>query len=688
MANIQRGDSRQYFQQVAGQTNIGDMALLANQALNTGVSTVQKANESNLANNQIDLSTKFLAKNNEINTKWQADPTNPEREVEIQEAFEELANSYDINPVCQGQWNTIKNNVYNRYKTHNAQWVENQQNTNIENNLKNGYEALTNQISMLGLNGSNVNDMRLIYANGIEGLRTTATARLGSVVVDNFLKDADHDIMTTYISAVALNNPLEAQRLLQDESVRNDIGRAETLEKLENYVASSLSNQQKRTAVAELGTVLRSMNSQEADDIINGKADLNKVMRFIEGNKNLPEGSKDLVLGIYGIGSKTDYYYDRDTKKIVKKDEAGSGSSNRLTALKKMSKSDKEDLAVDLESQLYDLFSFEETKKVNPKKAVKKGQANQIQSDVLSRMEMVAEAQGQIDQAWNAGVITKAKRQELMSKFIQPMTDYLENNLVELDERQGFVGSKLGYDKLKKAFSADDIPENHTAKIRAKKQEMLIAQGAYYSNLDAVRKKMNLQSIYDIETLPAEQQREIYKTASEEAIKYAQKYSSHPEQYFKVQYPQLYNQGVALFGTKDGDMVARRVATKIYNAPEAEKIDVKKEYGDAITEMYAIKKDKAMMTKIKMYEKYNTMKAPQPKYAPYVGISNRDEYFADLEKYNKYQQERMNKLGVTDADVAETAQKHKLTKSQVLSMLEMQRHKEKTGKDFSTVDYE
>ena len=60
-----------------------------------------------------------------------------------------------------------------------------------------------------------------------------------------------------------------------------------------------------------------------------------------------------------------------------------------------------------------------------------------------------------------------------MSKFIQPMTEYLENNLEELDERQGFIGSKLGYDKLKKAFSTDDIPENHTAKIRAKKQNSL-----------------------------------------------------------------------------------------------------------------------------------------------------------------------------------------------------------------------
>ena len=322
------------------------------------------------------------------------------------------------------------------------------------------------------------------------------------------------------------------------------------------------------------------------------------------------------------------------------------------------------------------------------KKAVKKGQAGQVQSDVLSRMEMVAEAQGQIDQAWNAGVITKAKRQELMSKFITPMTDYLEKNLIELDERQGFVGSKLGYDRLKKAFSIDDIPENHTAKIRAKKQEMLIAQGAYYSYLDKARQQLKLDSIYDLENQSLETRREIYKNASEEAIKYAQKHSSHPEQYFKMQYPQLYNQGVALFGTKGGDMVARRVATKIYNAPEGEKVDVKKEYGEAITEMYSIKKDKAMMTKIKMYEKYHAPKAPKAQYSGHIGIVNKDSYFKELDIYNQKQQDRMKALGVTEADVAETAQKHKLTKSQVLSMLEMQRHKEKTGKDFSVADYE
>ena len=561
MANIQRGDERQYYQQEASRTNIGDMALLANEALNTGMSIVQKANESNLANNQIDLSTKFLAKNNEINTKYQADPTNPEREVEIQEAFEQLAGSYNINPVCQGQWNTIKNDVYNRYKQHNAQWVEKQQTTNIETNLKNGYETLSNQISMLGLNGASVDDMRLVYANGIQGLRTSATAKLGSVVVDNFLKDADHDFMTTYISAVALNNPLEAQRLLADEGVRNDIGRAETIEKLENYVMNSVSNQQKRTAVAELGNVLRSMNSDEADDILNGKADLNRVMKFIEGNKNLPEGSKDLILGIYGIGKKQEYIYEPSTGKIVKKEDASSKGGNGL----KLTPEQKGYVAETLENDLHDLMEFslsgEGVKKV---KDIKKNK-NQVeaQNSVIGYMQKVAGMQARIDTAYNAGAISKDERKRLMNSYITPVTDYLEANLEQLDEGK-FLGSKLGYDKIKKQFSTEGLKKQDD--IRAVNRQKLFAQNYYLDELHKVVQgsKGALKSVYDIESLSPAQQREIYQTASDNALKRAKRWTDKPEYFFAKEFPEIYSEPFVMFKQDKALQINKNVAEAVY----------------------------------------------------------------------------------------------------------------------------
>ncbi len=690
MAHIQQGDTRQYFASEAPVDFSGQVANVLGQSLNTGISITQKANESTLANNQIELSTRFLAKNNEINTKWQADPTNPQREIELKQAFESLAEEYKINPVCQKQWADIKTNVYDRYKTYNAQWVEKQQQSNIQTNLQSGYESLVDQVSMLGLNGAGVDEMRLVYANGIEGLKNGATAGLGEMVVNDFLKDSDHDIMTTYISALALNNPLEAQRLLKDEGVRNDIGRAETIEKLENYVATSLSNQSKRTAVNELGNTLRNMKSQDAENILDGKADLNRVMKFIESNKNLPEGSKDLILDIYGLKSKTDYYYDRDKKKIVKEPEGGSrgsrGASGSLVALKKLPKTQKEELAMNLEQGLYDLFSFDESEKVNAKKVSKNGQAQGIQNNVLSKLKSVAEAQGAIDTAYNAGIITKAQRQGMMNKFIEPMTNYLEANMQDLDERKNWFGTKLGYDKLKKAFSIEGIPSNHTNKIREQQKMLLTAQGSYYNSLETARQKLNLKSIYDIETLPSEQQKQIYQTASDNAIAYAKRYGEHPEVFFQKEYPDLYARGVSLFGVKDGNAVAKQVAKEIYQAPEGKEVDVKQSMSKAVQNMYSIKRDKAMMTKINLYEKYHVMQKPQLIHTD-LGIRKPKDYDQKMKAYNEQMQRRMKALNVTDKDVQETARQYKLSTSQVLSMLELQRYKKVTGKDFSIVNY-
>ena len=66
MAHIQQGDQRQYFASESPVDFSGQVANILGQGLNTGVSITQKANESTMASNQIDLSTKFLAKNNEM----------------------------------------------------------------------------------------------------------------------------------------------------------------------------------------------------------------------------------------------------------------------------------------------------------------------------------------------------------------------------------------------------------------------------------------------------------------------------------------------------------------------------------------------------------------------------------------------------------------------------------------------
>jgi len=566
MVHIQQGDTRQYLSQgIAEQDFSGQYANMFSNTLNSGVSITQKANESTLASNQIDLSTKFLAENNKINLKYQADPTNPQREVELKQAFESLSNQYKINPLCQKQWADIKTNVYDRYKTYNTQWVEKQQQTNIQTNLKSGYENLTNQVSMLGLNGASIDEVRLIYANGIEGLRNGAVAGLGEVVVDNFLKDANHDVMATYISALALNNPLEAQKLLKDEGVRNDIGRAETLEKLENYVTNSLKNQSTRTAFAELGDTLRNMKSEEAEAILDGKADLNKVMKFIETNKKLPEGSKDLVLGIYGLSSKTDYYYDRDKMKIVKDPEGGSrGSHGSRVATAKMTAFDKKICSEQLEQDLHNLISFSTDNIGNyDVKQIKKGkQQEQAQQGLFGYMQNIARMQGNIDSAYSAKVIDKATRDRLTNQYISPVADYLESNLSQLDEAN-WKRQKLGYDRIAKQFSTEGLKKKED--ILNVNRQKLFAQNYYLDELNKiVAKTPNLKSIYDIESLPSRQQQEIYKTASNNALLRAKRWTDKPEYFFAKEYPSVYSQPFTFFNKQESALINRVVAEAVF----------------------------------------------------------------------------------------------------------------------------
>ena len=102
----------------------------------------------------------------------------------------------------------------------------------------------------------------------------------------------------------------------------------------------------------------------------------------------------------------------------------------------------------------------------------------------------------------------------------------------------------------------------------------------------------------------------------------------------------------------------------------------------AVQNMYSIKRDKAMMTKINLYEKYHVMQKPQ---LIHTDLGNRKpkDYDQKMKAYNEQMQRRMKALNVTDKDVQETARQYKLSTSQVLSMLELQRYKKVTGKDFS-----
>lgn len=564
---IQRGNIREYYsKELTGHEVSQGIAQVGSgivNAIGAVQSVSEKANESKLANYQIDLSNRFMQINNDINTKYQSDPTNPERNKELDEAFSMLAGEYKVNPLIEGRWGEIKNNVLNNYKTYNARWELSQQQTNAQNDLKNGYEKLNNQISMLGSNGAKFDEVKLAYDNGISGLRNGATSVLGSEITENFLKDANHDFMTTYISALATNNPLEAQKMLQDAAVQNEIGNAGTIEKLNDYVANSMKKQKEKAAVMDLGAALRKMNSNEADELLSGRANLNQVTSFIEKNKSLTEGSKDMLLSIYGIKSTNDYIYDSTKKRIVGKDSAGGSGIGNL----KLSDVQKKTIAEQLEVDLHDMLeNFGNDENVIKTKGNTKGEAaKKSHGQLVGSLNAVAEMQGRIDTALAAGAITKDERKRLMKSFIEPITNYVEANAQQFDEGSWIGGinkfNKLGYEQIKKQFDTTDLTGEELLDVQKQK---LFAQNYYLDELNIAAKELGMNSIYEIEGLAPRYQQEIYKTASENALKKAQRWTDKPEYFFAKEFPDAYSMPFKMFGQEKALMINRVVADEVY----------------------------------------------------------------------------------------------------------------------------
>lgn len=562
MAHIQTGDYRKVFSQVAEQsTDLSGVGNALMGTFNAATAVAHKANESKLANYQIDLANKALKINNDINIKYQDDPTNPEREKEFNEQFELLASEYKVNPLVQGKWGQIKTHVMNNYKQYNARWEIQQQQTNASNDLRHGYEKLIDQVSMMGNSGASIDEVRLVYNNGISSLRNGANAVLGAVVTDNFLNDANHDYMASYIGALALNNPLQAQALMKDEGVLNDIGNAETIEKLNNYIATSFKAQSQKTAIAELGNSLRAMNSDDAQELLNGSANFNQVMRFVEKNKNIPEGSKEMLLGIYGIGSRTKYYYDKDKKTIEKVSEKGQGDS--LGNLQ-LTTEQKAELSDTLQTDLHNMLTMFGENAVDLKSLKTSEDRENAQKTTKGYMDTIAYMQGRIDTALATGAIGKDERKRLIDSFIIPASDYVEQNLEQLDQGQLLKG-KLGYDRIKKFFNTDDLTKE--ADILNVQQQKLFAQNYYLDELhQVVQKTPNLKSIYDIERLSPKAQKEIYEKASENAIKRAQRWTNRPEIFFAKEFPQYYSIPFKMYGQEKSLQINRNVAEAVYKA--------------------------------------------------------------------------------------------------------------------------
>lgn len=594
MANIQRGDARQYLSQaIANQDFSGQYAKIAENAMNAGISITEKANQSTLANNQIDLSTKFLAKNNEINTKWQADPTNPERENELKQAFESLSSQYKVNPLVQKQWNDIKNDVFNRYKTYNAQWVEKQQQTNASVNLKNGYEKLINQASMFGMNGASLDEVKLIYAEGINALKNGATPQLGEIVVGDALNSATHDYMASYLNGMIESNPAQAVQMLDSQDIQNDIGDVDTINKLKESARAKMLKQTEIEAVNRIAGYINK-NNDVFSKALDGTLTTMEAQEFLS-DKSVDRNMRKILSDMLGYSSKADLWVDQETgvvhsekadKEKEQLAEHGDGSYQTYSTL---TIGNKQWTFLNSKGKLRQPTAQEKDEITSELYLAGSQMLNNIEGKTPQEsLRKVAEFQAKVAQASYFG-IDKSDYNNMMNNFVLPATANIQEDAKNYNaniHQWGHI-DRFGYQQIDKYFddfekSLDDTKANRDMVAKEKS----LASVYYWSALNNYCSQNGI-SMQQLQKMDRHETAALYKKAAGEAIQKAKATSKTPQLWFRSANPQYVSQIRNLLPNDNANNVITNIAVAAMSNPNMSDKDLNQIINREVRNEYA-----------------------------------------------------------------------------------------------------
>ena len=594
MANVQRGDRRQYLPQgIANQDFSGQYARLAENAMNAGVSITEKANQSTLANNQIDLSTKFLAKNNEINTKWQADPTNPEREKELKQAFESLSSQYKVNPLVQNQWNDIKNDVYNRYKTYNAQWIEKQQQTNASVNLKNGYEKLINQASMFGMNGASLDEVKLIYAEGINALKKGATPQLGEIVVGDALNSATHDYMASYLNGMIESNPAQAVQMLDSKDIQNDIGDVDTINKLKQSARSKMLKQTELEAVDRIAGYINK-NNEVFSKALDGTLTTMEAQEFLS-DKSVDRNMRKILSDMLGYSSKADLWVDQETGEVhsekadKEKEQLAEYSDGSYQTYSTLTIGNKQWTFLNSKGKLRQPTAQEKDEITSELYLAGSQMLNNIEGKTPQQsLRKVAEFQAKVAQASYFG-IDKSDYNNMMNNFVLPATASIQEDAKNYNaniHQWGHI-DRFGYQQIDKYFndfekSLDDTKANRDMVAKEKS----LASVYYWSALNNYCSQNGI-SMQQLQKMDRHDTAVLYKKAAGEAIQKAKATSKTPQLWFRSANPQYVSQIRSLLPNNNANNVITNVAVAAMSNPNMSDKDLNQIINREVRNEYA-----------------------------------------------------------------------------------------------------
>lgn len=643
--SIERGNERTYYENFMPQ-NTGSVL---GEVLSTGAQIFNKvklnADMAQMSEQQAKQNIELYEASENHKVKWQSNPTSDLAKVEWNQTVSDIQSKYNeqISPMVKKLWYQQQSQTNLQYQALNSEWALNQNKVNTQTSLKNSIESNLNLAQKQGLNGD-LTGALASYANSYNTLVHSGSAVLGEETAKALLHSYEQDYMTMFISGLTEKNPSYALKLLDDNRVKASIKDNEQITKLKSYAQNKFVNLSKETAINDTAKLILAKGDM-GTKLLQGKATYTDLQKFFQSNKNLSPNQRDLLSSMAGYSTFSNYHINRDTGAVEYiRRERGAGGGVSLSPLA------KESLSSMLEIEGAQLFSFDDKqlKAIDTNKRHKLKNGREYQSNVQSYLNRASEYQQKVDAYFNAGVIDKATRQRLNDNYITPMSNYLQANLKDLDEHNHWwaFGKKLGYNNVTKEFNTNGLKGKELSDTQ---RELALAQMYYFDNLSNSAKSRNMNSVYDIEKLSSKEQQEIYRQASDNAIKKAKANSINPSYWFERDYPTEYSRINRALTRKEAKKVSSSLAGEIQKSVSLTPSEVSQLTDRAIKNQISSNRNQAQ----KIIDK------------AYSPVKNQNQSVMSL-------QVRAERLGITLDELNQSAKKYNVTPQYLLTKMELQ----------------
>lgn len=446
---------------------------------------------------------------------------------------------------------------------------------------------------MFGMNGASLDEVKLIYAEGINALKKGATPQLGEVVVGDALNSATHDYMASYLNGMIESNPAQAVQMLDSKDIQNDIGDVDTINKLKQSARSKMLKQTELEAVDRIAGYINK-NNQVFSKALDGTLTTMEAQEFLS-DKSVDRNMRKILSDMLGYSSKADLWVDQETGEVhsEKADkekeqlaEYGDGSYQTYSTL---TIGNKQWTFLNSKGKLRQPTAQEKDEITSELYLAGSQMLNNIEGKTPQQsLRKVAEFQAKVAQASYFG-IDKSDYNNMMNNFVLPATASIQEDAKNYNaniHQWGHI-DRFGYQQIDKYFndfekSLDDTKANRDMVAKEKS----LASVYYWSALNNYCSQNGI-SMQQLQKMDRHDTAVLYKKAAGEAIQKAKATSKTPQLWFRSANPQYVSQIRSLLPNNNANNVITNVAVAAMSNPNMSDKDLNQIINREVRNEYA-----------------------------------------------------------------------------------------------------